>query len=218
VNPTLQRELVALPSKQFVADLGCLPMARSVRKKMLIQNGERSILWQLHGLPMLRQGVMLGVTSWDTEDDFVVGVYTFTSADWVAGKASRKRPEAKRDTKLMERFVRGGGSRDAYFFWLAPRPLPTVDQYQVERLKKHGVEHPEGDMTFYGMVLALIGPDEFQTVVGFFSEATVNKSAGGLFRTMLLDRVEALAAARTALYTRRAQRDSSVVQSELPLG
>ncbi len=203
VAESLRAQIVGIPSKQLLSELGCDPAARWMRKRILLQNGERSILWQLHGLPMLRQGVMLGVTSWDADDDFYVGVYAFASAEWRQSKPQRQRPGAKADGLLIESFLSGGGSREAYFHWLNQGPLPTVDEYQVDRLTRYGVEDVKRDMPFYRMVLALVGPDEFKTAVGFLSEAKINLSAGGLFRTFLLERVKLVAAVRTEQYLRQ---------------
>lgn len=201
VSPELRQELVGIPSKAFMESLGAAPLPRGARKQRLLQHGERSILWQLHGLPLLTQGTMLGVTSWDAEDDFYVGAYIYTSADWVPSTVVRKRPTVKRDTMLYTGFVtEGGGEPAAYIHWINHAPLPNVDDYQVERLRALGVENLDNSEPFLRMAVALLGPDLFRTVVGYLSETTIKSSATGLFRTMVKKEVARVARARTDAY------------------
>lgn len=191
--------LVKVRSSELFQRLGMPNLPRWDRKGRLCKNA-CSILDQLHGLPLLKEGLHLGVCSWDEEDDFYLGLYTYTSGHWKQYQP-RQRPEAGPRTKLAKWFVeQGGGSIAAYMHWINHAPLPKPEEYQIDRLARMGVENLDGSMTFFRMCIALLGPDEFKDVVNRLSEAKVSKSASGLFRTLLLTRVAEKAKKRTEQY------------------
>ena len=205
VSEALRKELWPISSASFMNDLGAEPMSRSERKKLLLQNGAKSILWQLHGLPLLRRGLHLGVTSWDDDEqnEFFIGVYTYIAAGGTLPAAGQRKPAARGFPAIYRHFVaEGGGSEAALVYWINQSPLPAPEEYLLEQLTRYGVENVVKDARFYRYALALIGAEDFRTVVGHMSEAKVTKTAGGYFRTKLLLKI-----------AERAQRATKVFES-----
>jgi len=202
--PPIDREKVAvMGSAELCAKLGEPGLPRSLRKKMLTQN-TNSVLTQLHGLPLLGQGLHLGVAWWDGSDDFEVGVYRYISGEWMPGPTAKPRQTPLKLTgAIAKAFIeRGGGNREAFYHYMARWKDAVVEDYAIEKMQTLRVEKIEGSMPFFKQVLTLVGPDLFRDALGDLSEATINKAdgAGALFSQILLRKVAERARSRTDQY------------------
>lgn len=205
--PEFLGEMAVLGSAEFMQNLGEGSLPRSKRKERLLQHGAKSILAQLHGLPLLRQYQRLGVAWWDGEEDFFIGTYTFHAEDWLPGAsvASRRVPRAGTQTagKLYKNFIAGGGTPDAYWHYVANWKTVEVDPYVIERMSALGVKKIDEYLPLYKQAHAILGPDAFRDAVGNLGEASSRKpDKGFLFRGILFERVRILARSRSEHFSR----------------
>lgn len=198
--PIERENMAVISSAELWQKLGEPNLPRWERKRSLLRN-ENSVLRQWDGLPLLGQGLHLGVASWDADEDFFIGTYTYPGPDWLPGPTPRKQStEPRYTTKLAKAFIeRGGGSKEAYFHWLARWKTMEVEADALERMKRLRVENIEGSLAFYRQAICLIGPDKFRDAVGLLGESDVGKAEGarGLFSTILLRMAAEKARVRT---------------------
>ena len=201
--PEYLGEMAVLSSADFFRNLGEVSVPRWKRRHMLTNHGEHSILRQLHGLPLMRQYMRLGVAWWDSEDDFYIGTYCYHADDWVPGATVgnwRERGDAPAATgSLYANFVAGGGTPKAYFHMLRRWKSVVIEPYVLERMTKLRVQKIDEYMPLYKQAVSILGPDVFRDLVGNLGEAAARKEdAGFLFRGILFEKVRQLAQARTA--------------------
>ena len=206
-SPEYLGEMAVMSSAEFMRNLGEPGLPRSRRKERLLQRGEKSILRQLHGLPMLRQHQRLGVSWWDSEDDLYLGTYAYHSEDWMPGASVAAWTDvggAKQTSgNLLANFLAGDGDPRAYWHYLSDWKRLELDPFVQTRMTALGIKKIEEYMPLYKQVLAILGPDLFRDAVGALGEGSARKSdTGFLFRGILFEKVTTIARKRTEQYRR----------------
>ena len=125
-----------------------VPKHKSVRKKVFVQHGEKSILNQLDGAE-IADGSRLRVALEETRDG-----RDFKLIFWSEGGGETKQVTEDKGSKMLDAWLRSGRSKMAYEKRLKSRKI--LSDYHAELLERANVEL-DGNERFFENAAALLG-------------------------------------------------------------